>query len=171
MTHVLVQRERESRPPELPAGTILTTNSEEFFQASNFDVVVEVAGQPAVREHAARCLQLGKSFLMTSVGSLTDEALHNTLLEAAEANNARLLLCSGSMPGLDWMGSAALVGTARVAVRQSKPPKAWIGTPAEENFELLALKEPTVLFTGTAREARHHTYNIRCPETVVLIPL
>lgn len=108
---------------------------------------------------------------MTSVGSLTDEALHNTLLEAAEANNARLLLCSGSMPGLDWMGSAALVGTARVAVRQSKPPKAWIGTPAEENFELLTLKEPTVLFTGTAREARHHTYNIRCPETVVLIPL
>ena len=65
--------------------------------------------------------------------------------------------------GLDWMGSAALVGTARVAVRQSKPPKAWIGTPAEENFELLALKEPTVLFTGTAREARHHTYNIRFP--------
>lgn len=152
LAHVLVLRERESRPPELPADTKLTTDVDDFY-STECDVVVEVAGQPAVREHALRCLKLGRTFLLTSVGSLTDEALHAELNEAARLHNAQLLLCSGSMPGLDWMGSAALVGCSRVAVTQSKPPQAWIGTPAAEKFDLLALTEPTVLFKGTAREA------------------
>ena len=122
--------------------------------SDDWDIAVEVAGQHAVRQHALRCLELGRTFLMTSVGSLTDEALHSELKAAASKHNTQLLLCSGSMPGLD-MGPAALVGATKVAVTQSKPPKAWIGTPAESQFDVLSLMEPTVLFLRPLRGRRH----------------
>ena len=36
-------------------------------------------------------------------------------------------------------------------LQRSKPPAAWKGTPAESRFDLAALTEPTVLFSGSAR--------------------
>ena len=35
----------------------------------------------------------------------------------------------------------------------TKPPHAWLGTPAQDRFDLLALRTPTVVFEGTARAA------------------
>lgn len=92
--------------------------------------------------------------MITSIGSLTDDDLYNDLRTAAEANGSRLILCTGSMPALDWMGSAALEDCTRVKVTQIKPPGAWLGTPAEADHpDLLTLSEPRVLFEGSSREA------------------
>ena len=41
---------------------LLTTNPEDFF-STEFDVCVEAAGQPAVREHGEQCLLSGRNFL------------------------------------------------------------------------------------------------------------
>ena len=58
------------------------------------------------------------------------------------------------MPGMDWMSSAALEDVEEVRITQTKLPKGWLGTPAEENVpDLLELKEPRELFEGVAREA------------------
>ena len=43
---------------------LLTTNPEDFF-STEFDVCVEAAGQPAVREHGEQCLLSGRNFLCT----------------------------------------------------------------------------------------------------------
>ena len=71
------------------------------------DLIIEVAGQPAVRSYAKQILECGQIDLMlTSIGALTDEKLHGELVNVAEEKGSLLLLCSGSMPGLDWMGAA-----------------------------------------------------------------
>ena len=92
--------------------------------------------------------------MITSVGALTDGELYDELqATAAAAGNGRFILCTGSMPAVDWMGAAALAGCSSVSVTQTKPPKAWLGTPAEAEHDLLSLTEPTVLFEGPARKA------------------
>ena len=50
---------------------------------------------------------------------------------------------------VDWMGAAALAGCDSVSVTQTKPPKAWLGTPGEQVCDLMALTEPMVSSTKT----------------------
>lgn len=132
-----------------------TTDPDQFFDPdSDWNLCVEAAGQPAVRQYGKRCLQMGRDLMITSIGSLTDDALYQDLSAHAKASGARLILCTGSMPALDWMGSAALQDCSQVRVTQIKPPRAWLGTPAEQDHpDLLTLQSPKVLFEGSAREA------------------
>jgi aspartate dehydrogenase len=132
-----------------------TTDPDKFFSTdSDWDLCVEAAGQPAVRQYGRRCLEMGRDLMITSIGSLTDDVLYENLSATAEESGARLILCTGSMPALDWMGSAALTDCSEVRVTQIKPPKAWIGTPAEKDHpDLLAMEEPRVLFEGSSRDA------------------
>ena len=173
---ILVRRERseeevrsmltdDSSPPIAPpksqepsaaaAAVRCTTDADEFFAAgSDWNICIEAAGQAAVREHGKRCLEMGRDLMITSIGALTDETLYRDLRSAAESSGARLVLCTGSMPALDWMGAAALAGCGEVLVTQIKPPGAWVGTPAENDHpDLLSLSEPRVLFEGSSREA------------------
>jgi len=122
------------------SAIIVTSNASEFF-AADWDLMVEAAGQEAVRLYAAPCLKSGRSVLLTSIGALTDDSLLSQLEELAllSHNRARLLLASGAMPGLDWMHSSSLslLGdssdassttiTNTVTVTQSKPPSSWKG--------------------------------------------
>ena len=133
-----------------------TTDPDKFFSAdSDWSLCIEAAGQPAVRQYGKRCLELGRDLMITSIGSLTDDALYEDLSATAEATGARLILCTGSMPAVDWMGSAALEDCAEVRVTQIKPPRAWLGTPAEDDHpDLLRLgTDPRVVFEGSSRDA------------------
>ena len=133
-----------------------TTDPDTFFSDdSGWDLCIEAAGQPAVRQYGKRCLETGRDLMITSIGALTDDALYEDLRSTAEASGARLILCTGSMPALDWMGSAALDHCTEVKVTQIKPPRAWLGTPAEAAHpDLLTMKDkPRVLFEGSARDA------------------
>jgi len=139
-------------------------NSVDGFFAADWDLCVEAAGQPAVRKHALRVLEspgANRRLLLTSIGALTDDALYAKLQEAAAVQGAgpRLLLCSGSMPALDWLSAAcfsvdeAEAAVVTCSVTQMKPPKSWKGTPAEKTHDLDAITEYTTLYEGTAREA------------------
>jgi aspartate dehydrogenase len=154
---ILVRKEtsKANIQQKLAIETAVTIDPDEFFNAdSDWSLCVEAAGQPAVKEYGKRCLEMGRDLLITSIGSLTNDALYNELRDTAETNGSRLILCTGSMPALDWMGSAALDECTEVRVRQIKPPKAWLGTPAEaDHQDLLQLTEPRTLFDGSARKA------------------
>jgi aspartate dehydrogenase len=163
---ILVRNERSKEEIQslLPtsdtdAGECFTTDPDKFFaKDSDWDLCIEAAGQPAVRQYGKRCLEMGRDLMITSIGALTDDALYEDLSSTAEASGARLILCTGSMPALDWMGSAALDHCAEVKVTQIKPPRAWLGTPAEDAHpDLLTMKagedKPRVLFEGSARDA------------------
>ena len=128
---VLVHNAREA-PAELARASVPFSADVDAFYTQPFDVLVEAAGQGAVSEHGLRCIQSGRDLFLTSIGALTDEALYGSLRDAAEAEGGgRLLLCSGSMPGLDWLSAATMCGIDNVSVTQQKPHGAWAGTPAE----------------------------------------
>eukprot|EP00929_Paragymnodinium_shiwhaense_P105575 TRINITY_DN70618_c0_g1_i1.p1 TRINITY_DN70618_c0_g1~~TRINITY_DN70618_c0_g1_i1.p1 ORF type:complete len:290 (-),score=62.66 TRINITY_DN70618_c0_g1_i1:99-926(-) len=149
---VLVQRERDERPASVGADALLTTDIEAFF-AADWSICVEVAGQPWIQDHGRRVLEAGRSLLVTSVGALTDDALHNDLIDLAAKSGGRLLIAAGAMPGMDWMSSAALDDIEEIVMEQRKKPEGWKGTPADGKFDLDSISEPTAIFEGCAREA------------------
>jgi len=115
----------------MPPGVVATDDLATLLALAP-DVVVEAAGQAAVAAHAAQVLAQGTQLLVLSVGALADAALH---------------------AGLDGLMALRQAGLQRVRYTSTKPPHAWLGTPAEARFDLLALRTRTVVFAGTARDA------------------
>jgi aspartate dehydrogenase len=57
----------------------------------------------------------------------------------------------------------------RVKYTSIKPPHAWTGTPAETDFDLPSIKQPTVIFQGTPADAgRLYPKNANLAVTVAL---
>lgn len=134
------------------AGVILTDTPAKFL-AEPLDLIVEAAGQDALRDYALRVLGNGCDLLTTSIGAFTDEGFFQGLIACAEQNGARLLLASGALPALDWMAATGRSDPRQVAITQAKPVASWQGTPAAQMVDLDNLHAPTCFFQGTAREA------------------
>lgn len=124
----------------------------EAFLGTSPDVVVECAGQPAVRQHGSAILERGVDLVITSVGALADQALFDTLLEAAEAAQARLIVPSAGVGALDMLAGAAVGGLDGVTITVRKDPSAWRGTPAEQICDLDRLTAPATLYEGPVRQ-------------------
>ena len=137
---------------EIDHSSLMTTSLDTFL-ANAPGLVLEAAGQPALRTYGEAVLARGCDLLVTSIGAFTDEGFYERLVATAEANGARLLLASGALPAVDWLASVAPAGVHHVRVTQCKPIKSWIQTPAREMVDLTSLSEPTPFFKGTAREA------------------
>ncbi len=148
---------------ELWLEPILTADPEEFFEADT-SLIVESAGQEAVRHYAARALESQRDLLVCATGAFTDDALFEQLKGLAEQAGRRLIIPSGAIAGIDALTSAALAGVDEVTITTRKPPLAWVGTIAEQLTDLSAIHEqPVCLFDGSAREANHlfpHNVNV-----------
>ena len=134
------------------ADLVFTADAQQFFDARP-GLVIEAAGQDALRQYGLRVLDSGCDLLATSIGAFSDEELLASFIAAAERSGARLLLASGALPAADWMMSAALAGGCSASITQSKPVASWRGTPAEDLADLDDLTEAACFFEGSAREA------------------
>lgn len=117
------------------------------------DCVVECAGHGAVDALADPVLRAGCDLVLVSVGALADAQRAERLQATAREAGRQLLLVSGAIGGLDWLGAAAGAGLREVTYRGRKPPRAWRGTEAEGLLDLGALAAPACFFRGSAREA------------------
>ncbi|WP_147127736.1 aspartate dehydrogenase [Shimia ponticola] len=117
------------------------------------DLVVECAGQGAVREFGATVLNSGTPLLIASVGALADPTLERDLHTAAKAGRAQLILPSGAIGGLDLLRAVSAEGDTTVSYIGTKPPAAWKGTAAEDRVDLDTLEQPSEFFSGWGREA------------------
>lgn len=115
---VLTRRPREPEP-----GLVLVEDRTAFL-AARPDVVLEGAGHAAVREHGEACLAAGADLLLTSIGALTDDALHARLEAAARNAGRRLILASAGIGALDILAGAAVGGldAVTVTVRKDRSP-------------------------------------------------
>jgi aspartate dehydrogenase len=117
------------------------------------DVIVEAAGHQAVRESGPQILKAGVDLVISSVGALSDQDLHERLLRAAQSGRARIQFVAGAIGGLDILAAARLSGIEEVVYVSRKPPAAWAGTPAEQRVDLAKLVQETVLYEGNAAAA------------------
>lgn len=141
------------RQPAEPIDDVLVTTDRDRFLAEPLDLVVELAGQEAVRQHGPAVLEAGRDLLVISIGSLADDGLYQRLQATAEANGCRLLLPSGAIGGLDALSSAAVGGLDEVTLTTRKPPDA-LQTGTERDAALAgAGSVPVLLYEGPARDA------------------
>ncbi|MGY5808926.1 aspartate dehydrogenase [Rhizobium sp. LEGMi198b] len=116
-------------------------------------LVVECASHEAVHDAVPSLLAAGVDVVVVSIGSLSDASLLTKLEAAAKSGKSRLTVASGAIGGLDVLRSAKIAGLSNVVYTGSKPPAAWKGTPADEQFDLTSLTERTVIFDGNAAGA------------------
>lgn len=117
------------------------------------DVVVECATVNAVAGCLEPVLAAGIDVIAVSIGGFVLEGVMERCKAAAARSGARLHLVAGALAGVDGI-AAGLYGKLKSVTYQSrKPPKAWNGAPGTEGIDFSDLKEPLVLFRGTAREA------------------
>lgn len=121
--------------------------------AARPDVVIECAGQQAVRETVPALLAAGIDVIVSSIGIVADPVAAAALAQAERTGGGRVLLPAGAIAGLDGLVAAALVGIDRVTYTSYKPPHAWRGTPAEQLIDFDAPAEEQVFYQGTARGA------------------
>jgi len=133
------------------------------------DVVVEAASQQAVRDWGETILKKGIDFMVIATGAYGDPALWKKHCAVAAKSGARLRLPAGAIAGLDGLLAMRLGKLEKVKYTSIKPPHAWTGTPAETEFDLPSIKEPTVIFKGTPADAgRLYPKNANLAVTVAL---
>jgi aspartate dehydrogenase len=148
---VLVRRPRPAPARPADAGAPLLTADADAFFAHPFDVVLEVGGHQAVRDHAERALRGGADLLVTSVGAFADPAVLERVLAAARAAGRRVILPSAGVGALDMLAGAAQGGLDEVVMTVRKDAASWKGTVAEQEHDLDRLREPVLLYDGPAR--------------------
>ena len=111
------------------------------------DVVVELGGHAALTAYGEAVLRAGATLLTLSAGALADDEFRERLFAAAAldpaggSSNARLVLPSGAIAGLDAIESARPMGLERVRHVVRKPPKSLFDDPARV-AEVMAAARP-----------------------------
>lgn len=120
--------------------------------AAACDFLVECAVGEAVKEVLEVAMRHGRDCLIMSVGGLMAEP---ELLEQGRHRGIRVRMPSGALCGLDGVRAALEGGIHSVTLTTRKPPKGLEGAPylIENGIQLEGLREPKVVFEGTALEA------------------
>ncbi|MFI9077943.1 aspartate dehydrogenase domain-containing protein [Streptomyces sioyaensis] len=116
------------------------------------DLIVEAAGQGAVREWGERVLAAGSDLLVASTGALTDEDLAERLLGTGPG---RVYFTGGAVGGLDLLQAVRSLGPLdEVRLTTTKLPSTleqpWMGE--ELRTRLRTAKGPVEVMSGTARD-------------------
>jgi aspartate dehydrogenase len=137
------------------------------------DLVLEAASAEAVRSYAACVLECA-DLMMVSVGALADGEFFGRLMEQAKREGRRIHVPSGAIGGLDIIKAALFGGLEECTLTTTKPPGVLAGAPyvIERCIDLEAIREATVIFEGTARQAvRFFPQNLNVAAAVSLAGL
>jgi aspartate dehydrogenase len=144
----LVSGSGRPRPPSAPR--CVTALAE--LLALGPEVVIECAGQAALREHGAAVLAAGVDLVPSSVGLFADGVALAVFREAARAGRSHIRLSNGAVAGVDGILGARTLGLDSVRYRFVMSPSAWGHALAPGTLAGDTASE-TLMFRGSAREA------------------
>ncbi|UCG94767.1 MAG: aspartate dehydrogenase, partial [Candidatus Aerophobus sp.] len=126
------------------------TTLDEVIEAS--DLVIEAASAKIAAELVEKAINRGKDIMVMSVGGLVDSL---DLFEKVKEKECRVYFPSGAIAGLDAIKGAKESRIDSVTLTTYKSPSALQGAPylARKGIKLSEIKEKTVLFEGSCREA------------------
>ena len=155
---------------EVGDGVSIISSIGELSHAPDF--VLECASHSAVEQFGPYFLEKGIDFGVVSVGALADQNLLRRLERASETGQAQLLIIPGAIAGIDALAAVGTENLEEVIYTSRKPPLSWSGTPADGKFDLIKIKEATVIFKGSARQAASlYPKNANVAATVALAGL
>jgi aspartate dehydrogenase len=116
------------------------------------DIVVEGLPASLFRAVAVPILEKGGIFMPASVGALLSNW---DLVDLARERGGRIIVPTGALLGLDAVRAAAQGTINTITMTTCKPPAGLVGAPylVENNISMDDVREPTLVFEGTAREA------------------
>jgi aspartate dehydrogenase len=116
------------------------------------DIVVECCPAAHFADVAGPAVEQGRIFVPISVGALLD---HMQLIDRARETGARIIAPTGALLGLDAVRAAAEGNISDIRIVTNKPPGGLVGAPhiVANNIDLDAIAEPTLVFSGSARDA------------------
>jgi aspartate dehydrogenase len=120
--------------------------------AHEADVVVECVPGKHFLAVAEPTIRRGRILIPLSVGALLD---HTYLVDLARETGARIVVPSGAILGLDAVRAVAEGRVISIRLVTRKPPAALAGAPylVEKGISLQGIKEPFLVFSGSARDA------------------
>ena len=120
----------------------------------DIDVMIDCAGSGALVSHGPGILRRGIDLITVSLAALADEEAYANLRDAALQGGVRLYLASGAIGALDCLRAASAGQLKQVTYTGRKPPRGWVGSPAENVLDLENLTSGSrIHFDGTARQA------------------
>lgn len=151
----LVFSKSERLSKELSHKPRVAKDFRELIEREDIDLFIEAASQEAVRQYALRTLKAGKDLMIMSVGALVDSKLANEIRHFTKSSKRKVYIPSGAVAGLDGLKAAAVNRIDEVVLKTRKPPRGLMGAPyvEEKKIDLSALKEPTIIYEGPAKEA------------------
>ncbi|MGI5964728.1 MAG: aspartate dehydrogenase [Candidatus Methanomethylophilaceae archaeon] len=149
-------------------GIVISSVEEELYHC---DLVIEAASQDAARTYAPVVVERGVSMMIMSVGALVDDDFRNAVFEKASKTESCIYIPSGAVCGVDGLRAARGDDLEYVELITTKAPRSLENIPyvLEKGIVVDDLKEKTVIYSGTAREAvKYFPKNINVAATVSL---
>ncbi len=159
----------ESLAAELNKAIVISDIEEELYHS---DLVIEAASQAAATSIVPKVVARGVDIMIMSVGALVDDAFREMIREKAVQSEAKIFIPSGAACGTDGLRSSAVGELEEVELITTKGPKSLEGVDflIDHGIVVDDIREPTVIFSGPAREAvKLFPRNINVAATVALL--
>lgn len=120
--------------------------------AASCDIVVDCGPSNALLATARAAFAHGRTLVTVNAAALLDCP---ELADMAGKAGGRLVVATGALLALDAVAAASLGRIERVTMRNRKPPRGLAGAPyvIAQRIDLDAIREPTCIFRGSARDA------------------
>lgn len=163
---VVLLRAGSPRRTGMPAATRIVATLDDLI-AWRPQIVVEAAGQEALRALAPAILEAGLVLVAASTGAFEDEAFLAGLAASAERGGGRLIVPPGAVGGLDYLAAVRTGADLQVRYTSRKPLAAWRSELAAAG--MTSPGREVVLFEGSVAEAaRRYPRNLNAGLTIAL---
>jgi len=151
----LIVGKSEKLVSELSHKPKIAKDFQGLIECEDIRLIIEAASQDAVRQYSLKALKAGKDLMIMSVGALVDSKLTKEIRSFIKGTERKVYIPSGAIAGLDGLKAAAINKIDEVLLKTRKPPNGLKGAPyiEEKRIDLSAIKEPTTIYEGNAKEA------------------